>query len=222
MNMRNTPGTTPGPEGAPGPEAATATAAAAAAAAGTNSGAASPLHALAEVNIARLKAPIDSPQLKDFVEALDPVNAIADAADGFIWRDKTDSRNDTQAAFLDDDWLIVNLSVWRDIPSLTSFMYTGWHRELLSRRREWFEHMTEAMTVLWWVPLGHEPPRAEAQERLLHLRTHGPTPYAFTFRTSFPAQDAKPSPIPRSQLPAPGPQAPTPAPDPAPSQSSSQ
>ncbi|MFD0068985.1 DUF3291 domain-containing protein, partial [Streptomyces sp. NPDC127574] len=52
-------------------------------------------HELAEVNIARLTAPLDSPQLKAFVDALDPVNAVADAADGFVWRLQSDSGNAT-------------------------------------------------------------------------------------------------------------------------------
>jgi len=42
------------------------------------------------------------------------------------------------------------------------------------------------------VPAGHRPTVAEAEERVLHLRAHGPTPYAFTLRTSFPPQGAEP------------------------------
>lgn len=142
---------------------------------------------LAQVNISRLKSPLDSPQLKDFVDALDPVNASADAAEGFVWRLQSESGNATDVPFFGDDWLIVNLTVWRDADALTAFMYQGWHREMLARRREWFERLAEAVTTLWWVPAGHRPTVAEAESRLLHLRTHGPTPYAFTLRTSFPA-----------------------------------
>ncbi|ANB08532.1 hypothetical protein SAM40697_4574 [Streptomyces ambofaciens] len=142
---------------------------------------------LAQVNISRLKAPLDSPQLKDFVDALDPVNASADAAEGFVWRLQSESGNATDVPFFGDDWLIVNLTVWRDADALTAFMYQGRHREMLARRREWFERLAEAVTTLWWVPAGHRPTVAEAESRLLHLRTHGPTPYAFTLRTSFPA-----------------------------------
>ncbi|MFE9805418.1 DUF3291 domain-containing protein [Streptomyces sp. NPDC005227] len=143
-------------------------------------------HELAEVNIARLKAPLDSPQLKAFVDALDPVNAVADAADGFVWRLQSDSGNATDVPVLGDDWLIINLSTWRDPEALTAFMYQGQHRELLSRRHDWFERLAEAMTALWWVPAGHRPTAEEAESRLLHLREHGPTQHAFTLRTSFP------------------------------------
>ncbi|MFF7124192.1 DUF3291 domain-containing protein [Streptomyces sp. NPDC008240] len=148
-------------------------------------------HELAQVNIARLRFPLDSPELKDFVDALDPVNATADAANGFVWRLESDSGNATDIAVFGDEWLIVNMSVWRDTDTLTAFMYQGQHRELLARRREWFERVSEAMATLWWVPAGHRPSVAEAEERLVHLREHGPTPYAFTLRTSFPAQEAE-------------------------------
>ncbi|MCX5560713.1 DUF3291 domain-containing protein [Streptomyces sp. NBC_00038] len=142
---------------------------------------------LAQVNIGRLKAPLDSPQLKDFVEALDPVNAVADAADGFVWRLQSDSGDATDVAVFDDEWLIINMSTWRDANALTAFMYQGQHRELLARRRDWFERLEEAMVALWWVPAGHRPTVAEAEERILHLREHGPSAYAFTLRKSFPA-----------------------------------
>ncbi|MFG2127642.1 DUF3291 domain-containing protein [Streptomyces sp. NPDC048751] len=141
---------------------------------------------LAQVNLARLKAPLDSPQLKDFVDALDPVNADADNADGFVWRLQSEEGDATDIAVFGDDWLIINMSVWRDADALTTYMYQGHHREMLARRREWFERVQEAMATLWWVPAGHRPTVAEAESRLLHLRTHGPTPYAFTLRTSFP------------------------------------
>lgn len=144
-------------------------------------------HELAQVNISRLGFPLDSPQLKDFVDGLDPVNAVADRAEGFVWRLRSDSGNATDVPVFGDDWLIVNMSVWRDFEALTAFMYTGRHRELMARRREWFEPVREAVTALWWVPAGERPTVADAEERLLHLREHGPTERAFNLRTRFPA-----------------------------------
>lgn len=151
-----------------------------------------PAFELAQVNIARLKAPLDSPQLKDFVDNLDPVNADAEAADGFVWRLKDDTGNATDVSVFGDEWLILNLTMWRDTNALTAYMYQGRHREMLARRREWFEQVREAMVTLWWVPAGHRPTVAEAESRLLHLRTNGPTPYAFTLRHAFPPQGAQP------------------------------
>ncbi|MER5847339.1 DUF3291 domain-containing protein [Streptomyces sp. NPDC002012] len=147
-------------------------------------------HELAQVNTARLRFPLDSPELKDFVDALDPVNAVADQAAGFVWRLQSETGNATDVPVFGDTWLIVNMSVWRDTDALTAFMYQGQHRELLARRREWFERVEEAMTALWWVPAGVRPTVRDAEERLLHLREHGPTERAFTLRKSFPPPTA--------------------------------
>ncbi|MCY0933382.1 DUF3291 domain-containing protein [Streptomyces sp. H34-S4] len=143
-------------------------------------------HELAQVNISRLKYPLDSPELKDFVDGLDHVNAVADAAQGFVWRLEGEGGDATGVRVFDDEWIIINMSVWRDADSLNSFMYAGRHRELMARRREWFEHVKEAMTALWWVPAGKRPTVADAEERLVHLREHGPTPHVFTLREQFP------------------------------------
>jgi hypothetical protein len=39
--------------------------------------------------------------------------------------------------------------------------------------------------ALWWVPAGHRPGMDEATKRLAHLAEHGPTQFAFTFKTTF-------------------------------------
>ncbi|MEV0093397.1 DUF3291 domain-containing protein [Streptomyces sp. NPDC050738] len=145
---------------------------------------------LAQVNIARLKAPLDSPELKPFMDGLEPVNAVADAADGFIWRLQTEAGDATELRVFGDDWLMINMSVWRDPNALTAFMYQGQHRELLGRRYEFFERIEEAMTALWWVPAGHRPTPQDAEARLVELRENGPTATAFTLRTSFPPPSA--------------------------------
>ena len=141
---------------------------------------------LAQLNIARLLAPLDDPLLRDFVAQLDPVNARADAADGFVWRLQTEDGNATAVRMYGDEWLIVNMSVWTSVDALITYVYGADHRAVLKRRREWFERLAEATTVLWWVPAGHRPGVAEAQQRLEHLRANGPTPHAFTLREAFP------------------------------------
>ncbi|MFD9334220.1 DUF3291 domain-containing protein [Streptomyces sp. NPDC060028] len=154
-------------------------------------------HELAQVNVSRLKYRLDSAELKDFVDGLEPVNAGADAADGFLWRLQGEGGDATDVLFFGDEWILVNMSVWRDTETLTAFMYQGRHRELMARRREWFEQLAEAATVLWWVPAGERPTVAQAERRLLHLREHGPTPYAFTLRASFPPEpEPEPEPEP--------------------------
>jgi hypothetical protein len=137
---------------------------------------------LAQVNIARLLAPLDDPLLAGFVANLDQVNALAEAADGFVWRLK-EGANATSIKVFDDDWLIVNMSVWTSPEKLLAFVYGDGHRAVLRRRREWFASLDEAVTALWWVPEGHRPTVAEAEQRLTLLRVNGPTPDAFTLPT---------------------------------------
>lgn len=144
---------------------------------------------LAQVNVSLPVAPLDSAQLADFMAALDPVNALADAAPGFVWRMQTADGNATAVRVFDDDELIVNMSVWTSIEALSDFVFDGAHREVLRRRRTWFVRMSEAMEAMWWIPEGAVPTVAEGEERLRHLRVHGPTPHAFTFRNPFPDTD---------------------------------
>src|SRR4051795_13659531 len=75
---------------------------------------------LAQVNISRLLAPLDSELLSDFVAALEPVNALADTAPGFVWRLQTEDGDATAIRVFDDAELIVNLTVWTDLQSLAT------------------------------------------------------------------------------------------------------
>lgn len=155
---------------------------------------------LAQLNIGRLRAPLDSPTLADFVAALDPINALADGSPGFVWRLQDDSGNATHINPFDDDMIIVNMSVWESLDALRAFVYHSDHRNVLAQRRQFFERMAEAFLVLWWVPAGHLPDVEEAKQRLTLLRGNGPSPDAFTFRTAFPAPspdaEADPTPAP--------------------------
>jgi hypothetical protein len=146
-------------------------------------------HQLAQLNIAAMKAPLDSPELKDFVDNLDRINLIAESSPGFVWRLKGDGNDATSLRPLGDN-VLVNMSVWRDVAALKDYVYKSAHVEIMRRRREWFTRMAKAYMVLWWVPEGHQPTLAEAVARLEHLRAQGPTPAAFTFAEGFSAPDA--------------------------------
>lgn len=146
---------------------------------------------LAQVNIGRLRAPADSPELTDFMAALDPVNAAADAAPGFVWRLQTEDGNATAVRAFEWDaqdsaGVLVNMSVWESVEALAGFVYAQDHRSVLRRRRQWFEPMSEAYTALWWIRRGTVPTVADAEEKVRYLRAHGPTPDAFTLRVHFP------------------------------------
>jgi heme-degrading monooxygenase HmoA len=146
-----------------------------------------PVFHIAEVNVARLLAPLDSPQLAGFVSRLDELNALADQAPGFVWRLTDESGNATALPIYDDTRIIVNMSVWESLEALRAYTYSGPHLEVFKQRRGWFEHMREPATVMWWIPAGHQPTVAEARERLDHMRAHGPSAFAFPFGAPFPA-----------------------------------
>lgn len=145
-------------------------------------------HELAQLNIAVMKAPLDSPAMADFVANLAPVNALADNAQGFVWR-LQDEEGDATAIRPFGPEVLVNLSVWSEVASLTDFVYRSAHVEMLRRRKEWLERASGMHQVLWWVPKGHRPDVHEAAARLVQLREAGPTPAAFTFRQTFLAPD---------------------------------
>ena len=148
-----------------------------------------PQYELAQLNVATMKAPLDSPEMADFVSNLAGVNALADQAEGFVWRLQDDSGNATAQRPFGPETL-VNISVWRDAESLGRYVYQSAHSGMVRRRREWFTSMGEVFVVLWWVPKGHRPSEAEAAAKLAALRAAGPTPEAFTFRQSFPPPSA--------------------------------
>jgi uncharacterized protein DUF3291 len=145
---------------------------------------------IAELNVAELKAPLDSPELKDFVDNLDRINALAESSPGFAWRLKGDGNDATSLRPLGDN-VIVNLSVWNDVNALRDYVYKSAHVEILRRKREWFARMAKAYMVLWWVPKGHEPTPAEAVAKLMLLRERGPSAEAFTFAEAYGAPDAE-------------------------------
>jgi Domain of unknown function (DUF3291) len=140
---------------------------------------------LAQLNVGRALAPLDTPQLADFMAALDPVNAIADQSPGFVWRLVGSGGNATDVKVDDQPGLLVNMSVWTSAEALFDFVYKSAHTQIMARRREFF-HKLEVFQVLWWIPAGHIPTVTEAITRLDHLRAHGPTPEAFTFKQRFP------------------------------------
>jgi Domain of unknown function (DUF3291) len=142
---------------------------------------------VAQVNIALPRAPLDAPQLGDFVAMLAPINALADGSPGFVWRLQDETGDATGIRAFGDDRILVNLSVWETIEALGAFVFASRHTEVLRRRRDWFELMAEAHLALWWIRAGATPTVEEAERRLTTLRERGPSSDAFTLREPFPA-----------------------------------
>ena len=134
---------------------------------------------VAQLNVAKAMDDLESDRLRDFVAALDRVNAVADRSPGFVWRlsDQDDDQSDMLAS--DDPRLLINLSVWETAEALETFVWQTIHKRVYEKRARWFEKPAQPHFVMWWVALGHIPTIDEGLERLDRLRVKGPTPDAF-------------------------------------------
>lgn len=144
---------------------------------------------LAQLNIGEFLEDVNHPNNKDFVENLDKVNTIAEQSEGFVWRLKGDGNSAIDIRPFNDPKIAVNMSLWESKQHLIDFVYgNSVHTSFMKRRREWFKKM-KLYSVLWWIPQDLIPTIEEAKHRLKFLSDHGPTPYAFTFAKSFPADE---------------------------------
>ncbi|WP_340119963.1 DUF3291 domain-containing protein [Pelagibius sp. 7325] len=143
---------------------------------------------LAQINVARALAPLDTPKLAGFVARLDEINALADRSPGFVWRLQSDSGNATDIQVSEDPQFIVNMSVWRDLDALFGYVYRSDHLQVMAQRSRWFEKMSKPFMALWWVPAGTLPNVEDGMARLAMLEHRGATPEAFTFKAPFDAQ----------------------------------
>ncbi len=147
-----------------------------------------PQYHLAQLNIARMKYSLELPEMSDFVANLDRINALAESSPGFVWRLQAEDGDATSIKFFGPD-ILVNMSVWTDVELLHNYIYRTAHTKIMSRRKEWFQRIDDAYTVLWWIPKGSIPTLDEAKEKLLRLKNYGPTAEAFTFKKAFPGPD---------------------------------
>ena len=140
---------------------------------------------IAQLNIARMREPLDHPLMADFVAALDRINQLADRSPGFVWRLQSEEGNATDYRPYEDERILVNMSVWESIASLHQYVYRSEHAQFIAQRKKWFEMPTTPIQVLWWVPAGHIPTAEEAKARLSLLTEEGVTAQAFTFKSTF-------------------------------------
>lgn len=145
---------------------------------------------LAQINIAKMVDEIDSSVMADFVANLDSINALAENSKGFVWRLIENENNATSINVFEDTFLIVNMSVWQSIDDLFQFTYASEHLEIFKRKKEWFHKMKEMHMAFWFIEEDKTPTVQDAKERLAYLQKHGETPYAFTFKSKFIAEDA--------------------------------
>lgn len=137
---------------------------------------------LAELNIGRLVAPTDDPQVADFMNNLDKINGMGKRMPGFVWMMEgsgAPGTGNTDAKIDGDPLFVSNLTVWEDFESLSTFVYKTLHAKFMDRKAEWFEVLDQRHFVMWWVEDGHQPTLDEALARLQHLQDNGDSAHAF-------------------------------------------
>src|SRR3954451_24092212 len=120
----------------------------------------------AQINTARLRAPLEDPSMAECVAGLELMNELADRSPGFVWRLAGENGDGTIARPADPN-RIYTLSVWESPEHLRAYAYQSEHLDYLRRRRDWFHpHGHEAALVLWWVPAGTGPTLRQGISRL--------------------------------------------------------
>jgi hypothetical protein len=141
---------------------------------------------IAQVNVALAKDNMESEVMQGFVSRLDEMNALADRAEGFVWRLKDDGGSATAVRAFNDPLLLVNISVWQNLEALKQYVYKSLHVELIRDRGRWFHKIPEFHQALWWIAAGHIPSVQEGKQKLEHIRKYGPSQDAFTFAKPYP------------------------------------
>jgi hypothetical protein len=142
-------------------------------------------YCVAQINVARMVAPLDDPLMAGFVAQLAEINALADTSPGFVYRLVGDGGDATSLRVFDDPLIIVNLSVWASVDALQAYVYRSAHARVMRDRKKWFHKFDGPYYALWWVPAGHIPSVEEGKDRLQHLARHGATAHAFWFGDPF-------------------------------------
>lgn len=145
------------------------------------------LYHLAQLNLARLKAPKGDPLTEEFFNAIPAINTLAEAQPGFVWRLVGEVKDHTDVPFFLDPHLVVNISLWKDLESFRHFVYKSGHVQYIKRKKEWFQPFDGPFAVLWWVEAGEIPTLAQAKEKLELLKQDGPTQQAFDLHNLFQA-----------------------------------
>src|SRR5690349_15580810 len=129
---------------------------------------------LAQMNTARLRAPLDDPSMAEFAEGVPLMNALADRSPGFLWR-LADENGDGTISAPSDPLRIYTLSLWESVEHVRAYAYQSTHLDYLRRRRDWFvPHGSEAAMVMWWIPAGQIPTMRQAISRLGRIQAAGP------------------------------------------------
>ena len=140
---------------------------------------------IAQFNIARARWDLDDPRMKEFVDMVPKMNALAMRSPGYVWR-LEDEHGPDAPKFPGDPRMTMTLSVWQDVDSLRHFTWNTLHKRFRMRTAEWFERMDQAYLAIWPIAIGHRPKGTEAMDMLNRLRAEGPSDAVFGTETLTP------------------------------------
>lgn len=137
---------------------------------------------LVQFNVARMLRPFHDSLWNDFKALLPYVHAAAEENPGFLARLEGEDLPSGYIAVGGNPLLMGNLSAWICAEALREFTFSEPHVDLMRRKLRWFKpHRGVAHAVLY---RSDHLDLFEARERLVTLRTRGPTPEAFTWKES--------------------------------------
>jgi hypothetical protein len=141
---------------------------------------------LVHANVGLGRGSLDDEIMSEFVQQVDEINQIACSSPGFIAQP---TPPDAGEVFKGN--LLLNISIWESVDSLSAFSHSGKHAKALDNRAKWFKTQKQPNYVLFWFPAGRSPTELEIKQRIDYLAEHGVTPYAFNFNCSFTPLEAK-------------------------------
>jgi hypothetical protein len=148
---------------------------------------------LAQVNIARTKAPFDHTAMAGLTSRIAAMNALAESSPGFVWRFISESDEENRLEVFSDYFVpfertqfFFNMSVWKSLEALRHYVFKTEHDAMFRERHSWMDSFSRAHAAMWWLPEDRRPTVAEAKIRLLEVDRRGPSPDAFTFAKPFP------------------------------------
>lgn len=143
------------------------------------------MYYLAQINIAKAIAPIDSEIMQGFVNQIAAINQLAEQSKGYIWRLEGAYENALAIQAFEDSNMLINMSMWQDLQSFTDFVYKSAHKQLIKDKHQWFEKPTKPIFAMWWQKAGTYPTVEDGKNKLHHLEEHGVSETAFTMRKHF-------------------------------------
>jgi hypothetical protein len=105
---------------------------------------------------------------------------------GFVWAAGTSFYEDENVVrIFNNPAIVLNLSVWRDLDALKTFVYAGNHLIALRNSKTWFKKLDSRVYALWWIKAGDLPTIELAKVKLDLINAIGPSPDAFDFSIRF-------------------------------------